>query len=90
LAKNLERNVPYPFEKVWDAALDILRQPNWDLVRADKVTGGLEVRIVMDLLTCTETFYMNMGQNRRKQYPSPHRQDRPLSAPRLGVSKPIH
>jgi len=62
LAKNLERNVPYPFEKVWDATLEILRQPDWDLVRADKGMGGLEVRIVMDLLTWTETFYVNVAR----------------------------
>ncbi|TMI39245.1 hypothetical protein E6H21_09885 [Candidatus Bathyarchaeota archaeon] len=58
--KSLERDVPYPFEKVWDAALWILRQPEWDLVRADKGTGGLEVKVVMDLLTWTETFYLNV------------------------------
>jgi hypothetical protein len=62
LAKDLERNVPYPFEKVWEAALDILRQPGWDLVRADKGTGGLEVRIAMDLLTWAETFYVNVAR----------------------------
>ena len=32
----------------------------WSLVRADKGTGGLEVKIVMDLLTWTETFYVNV------------------------------
>ncbi len=59
---NLERDVPYPFEKVWDAALQILRQPGLDLVRADKAAGGLEVKVVMDLLTWTETFFVNMAR----------------------------
>jgi len=62
LAKDLERNVPYTFEKVWDAALGILRQPDWDLVKADKGTGSLEVRIAMDLLTWAETFYLNVSR----------------------------
>jgi len=51
---------PTHLRKVWDAALWILRQPEWDLVRADKGTGGLEVKVVMDLLTWTETFYLNV------------------------------
>ncbi len=62
MAKDLERDVPYPFEKVWDAALQILRQPEWDLVRADKGTGGIEVKVVMDLLTWSETFYVNVAR----------------------------
>jgi len=62
LAKDIERNLPYTFEKVWNAALDILRQPDWDLVRADKGTGGLQVRIAMDLLTWAETFYVNVAR----------------------------
>jgi hypothetical protein len=62
LAKDLERDAPYPFEKVWDAALQILRQPEWDLVRADKGTGGIEVKVVMDLLTWSETFYVNVAR----------------------------
>jgi hypothetical protein len=59
---NRERDVPYPFEKVWDAALQILGQPGLDLVRADKAAGGLEVKVVMDLLTWTETFFVNMAR----------------------------
>jgi hypothetical protein len=60
LAKDHVRDEPYPLEKVWDAALQILRQPGWDLVRADEGTGHLEVKVVMDLLTWTETFYVNV------------------------------
>jgi hypothetical protein len=60
LAKDQARDVPHPFEKVWDEAFRILSQPGWNLVRADKGTGGLEVKIVMDLLTWTETFYVNV------------------------------
>ncbi|TMI63795.1 hypothetical protein E6H12_04935 [Candidatus Bathyarchaeota archaeon] len=60
MAKDQARDVPHPFEKVWDTAFRILQQPGWNLVRADKGTGGLEVKIVMDLLTWTETFYVNV------------------------------
>ncbi len=60
MAKDQARDVPHPFEKVWDTTFRILRQPGWNLVRADKGTGGLEVKIVMDLLTWTETFYVNV------------------------------
>ena len=60
MAKDQARDVPHPFEKVWDTTFRILRQPGWNLVRADKGTGGLEVKIVMDLLTWTETFYLNV------------------------------
>ena len=60
LAKDEVRDLPYPFESVWDSALMILQQPGWNVVSADKGTGGLEAKIVMDLLTWTETFYVNI------------------------------
>jgi hypothetical protein len=62
LPKEQVRDVPYPFEKVWDVALQTLQRSGWDLIRADKATGGLEMKVVMDLLTWTETFYVNMAR----------------------------
>lgn len=62
MAKDKVRDVPYPFEKVWDVALQILQQSGWDLIKADKATGCLEMKVVMDLLTWTETFYVNMAR----------------------------
>ncbi len=53
-------DLSYPFDKVWDAALLVLQQARWSVTRTDKEAGGLEVKVVMDSLTWTETFYLNL------------------------------
>ncbi len=53
-------DLPYAFEKVWDASLLVIGHARWNLTKADKGTGGLEVKIVMDSITWTETFYVNL------------------------------
>jgi len=53
-------DLPYPFEKVWDAALSILRTADWEVTRQDKTSGGIEVHVTMDMITWTETFYLNL------------------------------
>lgn len=56
-------DLPYSFDKVRDAALLVLQQAKWNVTRADKVTGGIELHVVMDMLTWTETFYVNLTRN---------------------------
>ena len=53
-------NLPYGFERVWDASLLVVQQARWNLTKTDKGTGGLEVKVIMDLLTWTEAFYVNL------------------------------
>jgi hypothetical protein len=55
-------DLPYAFEKVWDASLLVVQHSKWNATRADKKTGSLELKIVMDSLTWTETFYVNMAR----------------------------
>ncbi len=56
-------DLPYSFDKVWYAALSVLEQAKWNVTRADKATGGIEVHVVMDMITWTETFFVNLTRN---------------------------
>ena len=59
-------DLPYPFDRVWDTAVAVLKEARWNVTRADRATGGIEVHTTMDLLTWTETFYINLvktGEN---------------------------
>ena len=55
-------DLAYAFEKVWDASLLVVQRAKWNATKADKRTGSLELKIVMDSLTWTETFYVNMAR----------------------------
>ena len=55
-------DLPYAFEKVWDASLLVVQNAKWNATKSDKSTGSLELKIVMDSLTWTETFYVNMAR----------------------------
>ena len=48
------------FDRVWDTALTILKDAGWNITRADRATGGIEIHVAMDLMTWTETFYVNL------------------------------
>ena len=60
----LERTVdfPYSFDKVWDTSLLVLQRARWNVTRANKETGGIEIHVIMDSVTWTETFYLNMAR----------------------------
>ncbi len=62
LPKEKPVDLSYPFDKVWDAALLVFQQARWNVTKANKGTGGLEVKVIMDLLTWTETFYLNLAR----------------------------
>jgi hypothetical protein len=53
-------DLPYSFDRVWTTALLPLQQAKCSVTRANKETGGIEVHVVMDMLTWTETFYLNL------------------------------
>jgi len=55
-------DLPYSFAKVWDASIQVVQNARWNTTKADKTTGSLEMKIVMDSLTWTETFYVNMAR----------------------------
>jgi hypothetical protein len=40
--------------------MTVLEQARWNVTRADKATGGIEIHTTMELLTWTETFYVNL------------------------------
>jgi hypothetical protein len=44
--------------------MSVLQQANWNDTKADKATGGIEVHIVMDMITWTETFFVNLTRNK--------------------------
>jgi hypothetical protein len=50
------------FDKVWDTVALVLREGGWKVTHTDKATGGLEVKVIMDSLTWTETFYVNLSR----------------------------
>jgi hypothetical protein len=56
-------DLPYSFDRVWDAAISVLQQAKWDITKADKAKGGIEVLVVMDMVTWTETFFVNLTRN---------------------------
>lgn len=56
-------DLPYPFDTVWDVAISVLQQARWDIDKADKTKGGIEVHVVMDMITWTETFFVNLTRN---------------------------
>ena len=43
--------------------MSVLQQAKWDVTKADKITGGIEVHVVMDMITWTETFFVNLKRN---------------------------
>jgi hypothetical protein len=53
-------DLPYAFEKVWDASIQVVQNAGWNTTKADKTTGSIELKIVMDSITWTETFYVNL------------------------------
>ena len=55
-------DLPYSFDEVWDTTLIVLQRARWNVTRASKETGGIEVHVVMDPVTWTETFYVNMTE----------------------------
>jgi hypothetical protein len=56
-------DLSYSFDKVWDATISVLQQAKWNVTKANKATGGIEVHVVMDMLTWTETFFVNLTRN---------------------------
>jgi hypothetical protein len=56
-------DLPYSFDRVWDAAISVLQQAKWNVTRADKAAGGIEVHVVMDMITWTEAFFVNLTRN---------------------------
>jgi len=56
-------DLPYSFDRVWDAAISVLQQARWNVTRANKATGGIEVHVVMDMITWTETLFVNLTRN---------------------------
>jgi len=55
-------DLPHVFERVWDASLLVVQNAKWNATKTDKRTGSLELKIGKDLLTWTETFYVNMAR----------------------------
>jgi hypothetical protein len=55
-------DLPYSFDRVWDAVMSVLQQSNWSVTKADKATG-IEMHVVMDMITWTETFFVNLTRN---------------------------
>ncbi len=51
----------YAFDRVWDAASLVLQGAKWNVTKADKVLGRFEVKVVMDLLTSVDTFYIELS-----------------------------
>jgi hypothetical protein len=40
--------------------MSVLQQAKWSVTKADRETGGIEAHVVMDMLTWTETFFLNL------------------------------
>jgi hypothetical protein len=55
-------DLPYAFETVWNASMQVVQRARWNATKADKTTGSLELKVVMDSLTWTETFYVNLAR----------------------------
>ncbi len=55
-------DLPYAFEKVWDTSIQVVQHARWNATKADKTTGSIELKIVMDSITWTETFYVNLAR----------------------------
>ena len=55
--------MPYSFDRVWDATMSVLQQARWNVTKADKATGGIEMHVVTDTLTWTETLFPNLTRN---------------------------
>ncbi len=55
-------DLPYSFEKVWDASIQVVQHARWNTTKADKTTGSIELKIVMNSITWTETFYVNLAR----------------------------
>ena len=56
-------DLPYAFDTVWDAAISVLQEAKWNVTKADKAKGGIEVHVVMDMITWTETLFVNVTRN---------------------------
>ena len=56
-------DLPYAFDRVWDAAISVLQEAKWNVTKADKAKGGIEVHVVMDMITWTETLFVNVTRN---------------------------
>jgi len=39
----------------------VVQNARWNATKADKTTGSIELKIIMDSLTWTETFYVNLA-----------------------------
>jgi hypothetical protein len=59
-------DLPYSFDRVWDAAISVLQESKWNVTKADKAKGGIEVHVVMDMITWTETSFVNLTRNNDK------------------------
>ncbi len=53
---------PSPFDEAWEASLQVIRDAKWNLTKVSKETGGIEFHLIMDPLTWTETFYVNLSK----------------------------
>jgi hypothetical protein len=60
----LEKTVTlsHSFDEVWEAAVLVLQEAGWKVTQLDKATGGLELKVIMDSLTWTETFFVNLSR----------------------------
>ena len=38
----------------------IIKQAEWKMIRSDRSSGGIEIHTSMDLITWTETFYIDL------------------------------
>ena len=74
-------DLPYSFDRVWDTAISVLQQAKWNVTRADKATGGIEVHVVMDMITWTETFFVNLTRN--------HDDSTGVIMGRIGLAQPV-
>jgi len=50
-------------DRVWGATIWVLQEAKWNVTKADEATEGIEVHVVMDMLTWTETFFLNLTRN---------------------------
>ena len=60
MPKERTLDLPYPFDRVWDAASLVFQRARWNVTRTDRASGQFEVKVVMDLLTGAETFYVDL------------------------------
>jgi len=47
-------DVPYSFDRVWDAAMSVLQRAKWNVTKADKETGGIEVHVLCSFVNVSE------------------------------------